>query len=79
MNLMIINQCAQKQWHIKESLKECSKESVLQITISKHKLGENIDQSVTRSRIYNLLNLHYGATLGVLEYKQVTGAGITAP
>lgn len=22
MNLMIINQCAQKQWHIKESLKE---------------------------------------------------------
>ena len=40
MNFMIINQCAQKQWHIKESLNECSKESVLQITISKHKLGE---------------------------------------
>lgn len=31
MNLMIINQYAQKKWHIKESLKECSKESVLQI------------------------------------------------
>ena len=43
MNLMIIiNQCAQKQWHIKESLKESSKESVLQITISKHKLGKNM-------------------------------------
>ena len=49
MNLMIINQCAQKQWHIKESLKECSKESVLQITISKHDLGKNIDRSVTGS------------------------------
>ena len=54
MNLMIINQCAQKQWHIKESLKECSKESVLQITISKHDLGKNIDRSVTGSgRTYN--------------------------
>ena len=53
MNLMIINQCAQKKWHIKESLKECSKESVLQITISKHKLGKNIDRSVTGSRTYN--------------------------
>lgn len=54
MNLMIINQCAQKQWRIKESLKECSKESVLQIiTISKHDLGENIDWSVTGSRTYN--------------------------
>ena len=43
MNLMIIiNQCAQKQWHTKESLKESSKESVLQITISKHKLGKNM-------------------------------------
>ena len=46
MNVMIINQCGQKEWHIKESLKECSKESVLQLTISKHKLGKNIDQSV---------------------------------
>ena len=53
MNLMIINQCAQKNWHIKESLKECSKESVLQITISEHKLGKNIDWSVTGSRTYN--------------------------
>ena len=42
MNSMIINQCAQKQWHTKESLTECSKESVLQITISKHKLGKNM-------------------------------------
>ena len=42
MNLMIINQYAQKKWHIKESLKECSKESVLQLTISKHKLGKNM-------------------------------------
>ena len=46
MNSMIINQCAQKEKHIKESLKKCSKESVLQLTISKHKLGKNIDQSV---------------------------------
>ena len=53
MNLMIINQCAQKQWHIKESLKKWSKESVLQITISKHKRGKNSDQSVTGSRTYN--------------------------
>ena len=53
MNLMIINQCAQKQWHIKESLKECSKESDLQITISKHKLGKNIARSVTGIRNYN--------------------------
>ena len=42
MILMIINQCAQKKWHIKESLKECSKESVLQLTISKHKLWKNM-------------------------------------
>ena len=49
----VINQCAQKQWHIKESLKECSKESVLQITISKHKVGKNVDRSVAGSRTYN--------------------------
>ena len=53
MNLMIINQCAQKQWHIKESLKECSKESVLQITSPKQDLGKNIDRSVTGSRTHN--------------------------
>ena len=53
MNLMIINQCAQKQWHIKESLKKCSKESVLQITISRHKREKNSDRSVTGSRTYN--------------------------
>ena len=53
MNLIIINQCAQKQWHIKESLKECSKESVLQKTMSKHKLWKNIDRSVSGNRTYN--------------------------
>ena len=51
MNLMIINQCAQKQWHIKESLKECSKESVLQITISKHKLGKNVGNRSSRPKV----------------------------
>ena len=51
MNLMIINQCAQKQWHIKESLNECSKESVLQITISKHKLGKNIGNRSSRPKV----------------------------
>ena len=51
MNLMIINQCAQKQWHIKESLTECSKESVLQITISKHKLGKNIGNRSSHPKV----------------------------
>ena len=69
MNLMIIiNQCAQKQWHIKESLKESSKESVLQITISKHKLGKNMT-GLSQEVELTILNPHYGATLGVLEYK----------
>ena len=67
MNFMIINQCAQKQWHIKESLNECSKESGLQITISKHKLtGEKYWQPVKSpeshlARSHIVQNLSYVA------------------